>query len=258
MSVLAWGSGEPWESLWGSRVAGTTGVVADSVPVQSHVWTPPVYRRGSRVHLPPGANVAADWLKQANARLGYDELLLDPLQGELAWWQSILPAIGCNDDPTKPPSDVLIAVQWPAPHPHQMAPLHAWLDAAYANPRVRVVVEGFHFASLYGSDYDGLRSHEREWLELLRPRGLGRTGLLLIISDRPDLGDAAYASCTPDPQDQKRRADEDACHEWLAAGCPVLGTWGHGYATQASRWAAADAIYRAVRKKWPSGPRDQA
>jgi hypothetical protein len=251
VAIYAWGGGESWPDLWRNRVAGTQILVADSQPTAVVKATPRVFKRLSRVNLPPGGNATADALKAANALIGYDEMTWPLQPGEIDWWESILPAIGRNDNPALQSSQVVIASG--IVPPVNGSDWQRWAAAVRGNPRVKFAVEGYHHSSIWGDTIDDLRWYERIWFSLVQGQSLlARSILLQTIADAPDkaatYNQPAYAACSYDPYLLKPQADEQAFYEWLMAGCLDFGTWGHTYSTEASRSDMADSMRRATRR----------
>jgi hypothetical protein len=248
--VASVGNGDAHPAVAAAAVPFTTSVVADTQPVYPYRYGAyAVWLRGSVVTLPLGANATADWLKAPNALRAFDEVVVNGLTaGQIAWLESVIPAVGSNDSIGPAPSRVLIFVAGNPNAPY----VDRLLAAAAANPRVEIGVEGYHQGLLYAT-YDDLRAEERAWLAKLRARGfpMARAWYGLSNADRPDYAgqNPAYDSATALARD----ADEDAVAEWLAAGSQHLFAW-NPYQTPRSQWMAGDALIRGIRRRYGVAP----
>ena len=248
--ILVCGNGQLWLDLYlNYAVPGTTDVCADDQPTphkQGHLTT---WLRGSRINLPAGANATADWLKAANCRRAYDEVITTSTLGpsEIAWWESVLPAIGSNDG-AGPTSQVLIYV---AGNPFA-SNVNRFLTAAKANPKVFLGVEGYHQGSIYATMND-LRADELSWKTALLAQNfpMNRVVYGISASDAPQYVGSNPAYCSASTL--ARDADEEAIVEWMTAGCLHLFVW-VPYSTERSRAMAGDAIYRGLRRRYGVAP----
>lgn len=215
-----------------------------------------------------------DWLKAPGRRAGVDEAIFPRDDAVIDWLESGLPAIGRNDPPINPAdvesgqSLVFVAVAG------QVTPgMRRLYRAARQNAARKVILlfECYHYAVLardpraptFGTTYANMRAQSAIYREMIDQEGgdYSCVGVLVTSADKPQTaartGNIAYSAGTPDPYAAKATADQDVMTEWFARGAQWVGNW-HAYLTRTSGDDLIDAAHRAIRARYPSGPRDQA
>jgi len=256
MAIFSTGNGAVWNDL--ACVPGTRMRIADTIPTTLHPWTPLCYRRisysgptGQGADIigvcQVGSSYAADQLKAVSCHRAFDEVVVTTMSAsDVAWWESVLPAIGSNDG-AGPASSVILFV---AGNPYSSY-VDRFLVAAKANPKVIVVVEGMHYESDGGD-----RNEEQAWLGRMRTHSFpaAQYGLCLNCADKVDAADKAYAASGP----RARDADEAAVRDWIwsptnGGGCAHVGAW-TAYSSPSSLWLMGDAIFRGIRAAYGVAP----
>lgn len=296
MPVVVWGNGTTSEPIeidgkWTTKIpllADAQYVVCDDfVPYPRKRWRRKYYQRISVVgptqflpHLPLDSAALAQKIREANKLLAVDELIFPLSEGEIANLESAIPLIGSNDqspvvinnDITREYSEVVFAVAGDIQHPsatrffQSVFARNAALRIGNRPGAVKVAWEGYHTCSVWGVSpfsqmYNELRIIDRGMLDKATQYGLNADSWMLqTAADSEHYADVNnvphYAASSYDPDTVKKTVDEDCFYEALLQGMPVVGVW-IPYSTEGSRENINDAIRRAVRRKYPSGPRDQ-
>lgn len=293
MPVALWGNGQDAQALSIGRTARASYLVADDpVPYPRARWRPRCYQRLSVVG-PTGwmprttldSSLLAQTIRSANRLWAVDECVFPIGASATDNLESALWLVGTNDQPPSVDGVNTIAREWSevvlavagdvgsADADRIFAAVRGRNDALRSigrPPAIAVAWEAYHTVSVWGTDrsrpftarYDDLRAIDRFMLDRCAHHGLQSVSWMLgTMADRPDLAEANnaphYAACSYDPDGVKPVADEEAFADALVAGWPVVGAWAP-YATAASAAEMADAIDRAIRRVWPSGPRDTA